>query len=117
MERITREMVSPVNLQFARDPEFEALQLWLDAETWLEPPHEVGACEVEAFAGVLGDSLSEDDEILAALLALAHSSLPRAGEVLQGYAALPHHGFGHLAQLAWEEWQFWAQRGPIACVA
>ena len=117
MERWTRGGISPVNAALEHDPEFEALQLWLDAETWLEPPHEVGANEAEAFAGVLGDSLSEDDEILAALLALSHSSRPRAGEVLQRYAVAPHPGFGYLAQLAWEEWLFWAERGPLPRVA
>ena len=108
-------MISPVCKSAAHDPEFEALQLWLDAQTWLEVPYEIDASEAETFATVLdpGNS-SEDDEILVALLALAHSPLRRAGEALQHYAAAPHPGFRYLAL---EEWQIWSARGLLWRVA
>jgi len=92
--------------------EIEALELWLEAMKWLEPEAPPGEAEVEAFAGVLGDSLSGDDEILAALLALSHAPTQRAREVLEGYAEAPHPGMGLLAQLAVEEWRFWCERTP-----
>ncbi|WP_373044323.1 hypothetical protein [Vulgatibacter sp.] len=97
--------------------EFEALELWLDAQTWLSPLTEAGEREVAVFAGVLGDSLSDDDEILAALLALAHSSCAAARRVLEDYVATPHPGFDYVAKLALEEWLFWAERTPVEQVA
>ena len=97
--------------------EHEALNLWLEAMHWLEPLQPPGEREVEAFAGALGDSLAEDDEILAALLALAHAPMRRAYEVLEGYAQAPHPGMGHLARLACEEWLFWCERTPLGDVA
>lgn len=97
--------------------EREAVELWLDAMNWLEPLQPAGEREVEVFAGVLGDSLSEDDEILAALLALAHAPLRRAYDALLAYAQAPHPGMQEIAQLACEEWLFWSERRHVEQVA
>lgn len=97
--------------------ETEAVRLWVEMMERHRQDGVPGVHQVEALAGVLGDSLSEDDEILAALVTLAQAPLSLAGRVLSTYAAAPHPGFGHLATLAWDEWRFWAHPLPLDQVA